>query len=414
MSANTGQPGDVRMRGFARRTPVARVIEYLRDHLQTLSAELIPVVEAAGRVLAADVTSQVDVPSFARAMMDGYAVQAADTSGATPYNPLSLRVIGDSLPGHPCPQRVTAGIAVEIMTGAPLPEGADAVIPAEHVRIEQRRIVALSETTPGKHVALPGEDIAAGTVVLRQGRRLRPQDLGVLCSIGSEQIAVVRRPRVRLIVTGNELLPPGSQPQGHRIVDANSPMLAALAARDGAVVSHPGIVPDEPERIAEALADSADVIVVSGGSSVGREDHAPRLLAERGELLFHGIAMRPSSPTGIGRLPGRWVFLLPGNPVSCLCAYDFFAGPAIRMLGGRDWDWPYPVRRCLLSRKIASVVGRVDYVRVRLRDGCAEPLAIAGASVLSSTTRADGFVVISEDSEGCADGTEVDVFLYDR
>jgi molybdopterin molybdotransferase len=190
-------------------------------------------------------------------------------------------------------------------------------------------------------------------------------------------------------------------------------MLAALVERDGGVVRNPGIVPDDPELIRQALADDVDLLLVSGGSSVGQEDHAPRLVAEAGELIFHGIAMRPSSPAGIGLLTDRLVFLLPGNPVSCLCAYDFFAGRAIRLLGGRPWQWPYPTCRKRLSRKLVSTVGRVDYARVRIVGDEVEPLAISGASILRSTTQADGFVVVSEDSEGYAEGVEVDVFRYD-
>jgi molybdopterin molybdotransferase len=146
---------------------------------------------------------------------------------------------------------------------------------------------------------------------------------------------------------------------------------------------------------------------------VGTEDHAPRLLAEVGELAVHGVAMRPSSPAGFGRIGETLVFLLPGNPVSCLCAYDFFAGRAIRLRGGRPAQWPYPLQRAVVGRKIASAIGRVDYCRVRLRDGQIEPLALSGASVLSSTTRADGFVVVPAASEGYAAGSEVDVYLYD-
>jgi molybdopterin molybdotransferase len=152
--------------------------------------------------------------------------------------------------------------------------------------------------------------------------------------------------------------------------------------------------------------------MVSGGSSVGIEDHAPMLVAKHGELAVHGIAMRPSSPTGMGTLGSRLVFLLPGNPVSALCAYDFFAGRAIRALGGRSKEWPYRAVRGTLTRKISSPIGRLDYARVRLADGCVEPLSVAGASVLSSTTRADGFVIVDQDSEGYAAGSEVDVWLY--
>jgi molybdopterin molybdotransferase len=154
------------------------------------------------------------------------------------------------------------------------------------------------------------------------------------------------------------------------------------------------------------------LVLVSGGSSVGREDHVPILLAEHGELAVHGVAMRPSSPTGMGRLGGRLVFLLPGNPVSCLCAYDFFAGRAIRALGGRSREWPYRRVTARLTRKLVSVVGRVDYARVYFDGATAEPLAISGASVLSSVTRADGFVIVPADSEGFPEGAEVEIFLY--
>ncbi len=235
----------------------------------------------------------------------------------------------------------------------------------------------------------------------------------MLVSIGVPAVHVISQPRVRVVVTGNELLPAGSRPHGVRIVDSNSPMLAALVHRDGGVLHGSGIVPDDPQQIRAAMAADVHVVLVSGGSSVGQEDHAPRLVAEEGQLIFHGIAMRPSSPAGLGRVGERLVLLLPGNPVSCLCAYDFFAGPAIRLLGGRRWAWPYPSCRKQLRRKLVSTVGRVDYARVRLIDDEVEPLAIGGASVLSSTTRADGFVVVGEDSEGYAEGTEVEVFLYD-
>jgi molybdopterin molybdotransferase len=346
-------------------------------------------------------------------MMDGFAVRAGDTLGASAYNPLALEVIGESMPGRPFDGSVSPGQTVRIVTGAPLPPGADAVLPVEVVRIEDRRILAQGDVSPGKHVGRIGEDVAAGTTLLTEGRLLRPQDLGVLASVGAGHVPAVRRPRVRVVVTGDELLPAGARPEGCRIVDSNGPMLVELIRRDGGMPHHPGIVPDRPEAVLEAMRSEADVVVVSGGSSVGPEDHAPALVREHGRLAVHGIAMRPSSPTGMGRLDGRLVFLLPGNPVSCLCAYDFFAGRAIRALGGRSTVWPYRRLTALLARKIVSAVGRLDYLRVRLVEGRVDPLAIGGASVLSSTTRADGFVLVPPDSEGYAPGAEVEVFLYD-
>jgi molybdopterin molybdotransferase len=368
---------------------------------------------AAGRVLAATVVSGVDVPGFDRATMDGYAVVADDIEGAAPYSRIPLTVIGDSMPGCPFGGSLSSGEAVRVMTGAPMPRGANAVLPAEWVEAESdRAISALAAVSPGKNVGKRGEDIVCGTTLLEPGRVLRAQDLGVLSSIGQGEARVVRRPRVRLAVTGNELLPSGSRPEGFHIADANGPMLAALIERDGGVVDFPGLVRDDRNAILEALQADADIVIVSGGSSVGVEDLAPMLVAQHGDLAIHGIAMRPSSPTGLGRIGHRLIFLLPGNPVSSLCAYEFFAGRAIRALGGRSKGWPYRAMQGTLSRKISSPIGRLDYARVRIADGLVEPLAIGGASLLSSTTRADGFVIVGDDSEGFAAGAEVKVWLY--
>jgi molybdopterin molybdotransferase len=299
------------------------------------------------------------------------------------------------------------------MTGAPMPAGADPVVPAEFALEPDGRVEIAAPRSPGKNVGRRAEDVRAGAVVLQAGRRLRAQDVGLLGSIGIAAAPAVRRPRVRIIASGAELVAPGAAKGPHQIYDANSPMLRGLVARDGALLESARRIHDDRRAIREAmLAPGADVILVSGGSSVGAEDHAPGLLAEMGELAIHGIAMRPSSPAGFGRLDAVLVFLLPGNPVSCLCAYDFFAGRALRLLGGRPADWPHRRQRALLRQKIASAVGRVDYCRVRLQGDEAEPLALSGASILSSTTRADGFVVVPEESEGYAPGTEVSVYLY--
>jgi molybdopterin molybdotransferase len=404
---------DVRMRGFLRRVSVGAAWDWLDQQIVALPDESVPLAESCGRVLARAIKSPIDVPSFERSMMDGFAVRSADTEGASPYNHLLLTIVGQVLPGEIPKTNIGPGQTARIMTGAALPPGADAVLPVERVEVQDQRIGALAAVSPGKHVGCRGEDISVGMEVLPSGRRLRPQDLGVLSSMGMNQVAAIRRPRVRVVVTGNELLPPGSSPVGCQIADANSPMLAGLIRRDGGVVCNPGIVPDDPDQILSALRSPVDVVVVSGGSSVGQEDHAPVLVAKHGELAIHGIAMRPSSPTGMGLLDQRLVFLLPGNPVSCLCAYDFFASRAIRRLSGLSASWPYPQVSLTLRRKLVSAVGRLDYARVRVIDGAVEPLAISGASVLSSTSRADGFVVLPEASEGLPAGAEVVVHLYD-
>ncbi len=401
------------MKGFAERADVEEVLRFLDARSGALGAEPVPVGSCAGRVLAADVRSELDVPGFARAAMDGYAVRGEDTFGASAYEPAELALVGEALPGRPATATVGRGHAVRVMTGAPLPAGADAVAMAEVCSERDGRVTVSDAFAPGKNVGAIGEDIRSGDLVLARGRRLRPQDAGLLASIGAARVPCVRRPRVRLVVTGDELLPAGSVPVPPRIVDSNSVVLSALVARDGGEVLPFEILPDRPERIREALLAPADAILVSGGSSVGSEDHAPRLVAALGSLDFHGISMRPSSPAGVGRVGDAWVFLLPGNPVSCLCAYDFFAGPTIRALGGRPRAWPHRRVRLPLARKIASAVGRTDYVRVAIEDRAVVPIATSGASILSSTVRAAGFVIVPRALEGMPEGSAVEVLLYD-
>jgi molybdopterin molybdotransferase len=221
---------------------------------------------------------------------------------------------------------------------------------------------------------------------------------------------------VAVLATGSELLPPGASPDGFRIVDSNSPMLAALAARDGATALPTQYVLDDFTQTREALARAcaeADIVLLTGGTSVGGEDHSPLAVAALGELAVHGIAVRPASPTGIGFVRGKPVFLLPGNPVACLCAYDLFASRAVRARGGRAPDLPYSRTRAVLSAEVPSAMGRVDYVRVRVRaDGCAEPLPSGGASKLSTVVEADGFVLVAANRAALAAGETVEVWLY--
>ncbi len=405
---------DVRMRGFRERATVGQVCEWLDARCHRLGSEVVSLVGGFGRVLASPVIAALDVPPFDRSAMDGFAVRGAETTGAGDYNPLALRLIGQSLPGRPFAGEVVVGTTARIMTGAPIPSGADAVLPAEFAREVGDRVEFTAAIAPGRNIGRRGEDVAAGQTVLESGRRLRPQDVGLLASIGVQSVSVVKRPRVRVLATGDELATHGDARQPFQIFDSNSPTLLAMLERDGGDLESARRVIDDRAAIAAAVTEpGADVILVSGGSSVGAEDHAPAVLSEVGALPIHGVAMRPSSPTGIGHIGDVLVFLLPGNPVSCLCAYDFFAGRAIRQLGGRSADWPYLRQQYTVGSKIVSAVGRVDYCRVRLESGRIEPISTSGASILSSTTRAAGFVIVPAELEGYAPGTEVEVFLYD-
>lgn len=409
---NTPPFFDVRARGFRARATVDAVLALLEARTRALTAEAVPLLEAAGRVLAEPVVSAVDVPGFARSAMDGFAVRAADTAA-----PCALAVVGESFPARPFLGELPPGGAVRITTGAPIPVGADAVLMAEFAQLEpDGRVTPRAPLATGKHVVRVGEDVAKGREVLRAGRRLRPQDVGLLASIGAATVRAVRRPRVAILVTGNELLPPGAPPEGFKIVDSNSPMLAALAARDGADLLPVRYVRDDYAAVRDAIRDAAegaDVVLVSGGTSVGAEDHAPRAVAELGELAVHGVALRPAGPMGVGFVARAHVFLIPGNPVSCLCAYDLFAGRVVRRLGGRSWELPYAKVTLRVAEQITSAVGRVDYVRVTRDGDGVTPVASGGASNLSGAVAADGFVLVPADRDALAPGEVADVWLYD-
>lgn len=406
---------DIRMRGFATRHDVDEALALLVPRLTPLPSEVIPLDEGLNRVLAEDMIAGFDVPHFDRSAVDGYGVRARDTFGASDYNPLPLTLKGEIFPGRALDLTLGANEAVRIMTGAPLPAGADAVVMAEYAEENEDKgyVNILQPISPFKNVGRVGEDIRCGDVVLARGRRLRPQDLGVLASVQVAKIPVYRRPTVALIITGNELVRVGEPLIGCQIVDSNSLTLAGQSRRLGAVPVHKGIIGDDYHVIKDTIQKTTeDVVIIAGGTSVGAEDFAPLIIQELGELVVHGVAMRPSSPVGFGFIRQQPIFLIPGNPVSALVAFDAFVGPTLQRLQGLQPAYPYARVRGILTRKIASAIGRVDFVRVRYTAAGVEPLRVTGASILSSTTRADGFVIVDKNSEGLDEGQEVEVYIY--
>lgn len=405
---NNPQPGRTGPRG---KTSLESATGALLSDVFPLQGEETDSGAASGRVLARSIESPRPIPAFNRSAMDGFAVMSTDIRHA----PVNLALIGTSLPGAPASQSVSPGKAIRITTGAAVPSGADTVIPIELCDASQSSVLVRSPLPPGKHVIVSGEDFQKGQTVLQAGHRLRPHDLAVLSAMGVARVNVVRRPLVSILVTGNELLPPFSTPKDDRISDANSPMLQALASRDGALgKTWPGVA-DTERDVVSALRECAqsDVILVSGGSSVGQEDHVPAAVAKLGSLEVHGLALRPASPAGFGRLAsGTRVILLPGNPVSCLCAYELLAGKYIRLLAGLSSDFPHALLRLPLASDLVSEIGRTDFARVRISHGEVEPVAISGAGRLSTVVQADGFVLIPPEIGSLNKGDEVVVRLF--
>jgi molybdopterin molybdotransferase len=407
---------DVRMRGFTERTDLESALEVLRSCVEPLEEESVNLERALGRTLARDIISAEDVPAFDKSAMDGYALRAAETFGASPTDPVSLAVIGEVFPGDAGDLEVGPGEAVRIMTGGAFPKGADAVLMAEHTTDRGNSVLVHGSVVPGRNVARAGEDIRKGDKVLQRGRVLRPQDLGVLASIRMVELKVTRRPVVGVISTGNELVEPESTEAGRlgRVVNSCRYILEGLVTRTGGVPDWLGILPDDRETLRAALEDfDGDILLTTGATSAGKEDYLPGLLAELGELLVHGVNIRPASPLGIGRLGKTLAVLLPGNPVAAMVGFDVFVRPALQLqLGQRERRWNRRVRG-RLRRKLASALNRTDFVRVQLvGQGEVEPFRSGGAGVLTSVTRADGFVIVPRDDEGLEAGTEVEVYLF--
>jgi molybdopterin molybdotransferase len=409
-------PDDVRMRGFEEKADLESVLEVLRGCMVPLGEEEVPLMEGLGRTLAQDVISEEEVPPFDKSAMDGYALRAAETFGAAPTEPASFRIVGEILPGSPGAVVVGPGEAVRIMTGGAFPTGADAVLMAEHAIEDGDQVLAHAPVVPGRNVARAGEDVRRGDRVLRKGRILRPQDLGVLASIGEVEVSVVRRPAVGILSTGDELVEPGSPEVGKRgrVVNSCRYLLEGLVLQAGGMARWLGTFPDDPEALAAALrAFDGDVLLTTGGTSTGKEDHLPGILREAGELLVHGVNIRPGSPVALGRMGRTLAVLLPGNPVATMVGFDVLVRPALQGLLGQKEERHNRRVRGRLRRKVASALNRTDFVRVRVvGKGEVEPLRTGGAGVLTSVTGADGFIIVPRDDEGLEAGTEVEVYLY--
>ncbi|MGH7211217.1 MAG: molybdopterin-binding protein, partial [Acetobacteraceae bacterium] len=383
---------DVRLTGFAERAPLAQAWAWLDAACIAPGQEMLPPEDAAGRVLTADVAAHGDLPSGAVAAVDGYAVRAADTEGASAYNPLPLILSAAAGTGRAC--RVAAG--------ATLPLGSDAILTFDAATCATpAKLEVLEPVAQGDGVAPRGSLARSGAVALAAGRRLRPQDLGLLRMLGVMRVPVLRRPPVRLVVAG----PKGSQPE------ALGPMLRALVARDGGM---PVAAGGATLATAIAASDQAGVILVAGRSSAGEDDLAAAALVEAGgAVAMHGIALRPGGSSGLGRLGAVPVLLLPGEPLACLAAYELLAGRLIRQIAGFPAALPHPTREFALGRKIVSAIGFTDMVQVAIAGGLAAPIGSVEGGGLPASCRAAGFVVVPERREGHAEGETVRVHLYE-
>jgi|SRR5215211_1930792 len=388
------------------------------DRVDALEAEPVELRRALWRVLAEDVTSPEDVPGFDSSAMDGYAVRAADTAGASAEHPVRLRVVGESRAGHPAARAPARGEAIAISTGAVVPADADAVVRVEDTDGGRDAVEVQAEVEPGRDIRRAADDIRAGETVLSAGTEIGAAEAGVIASIGRAQVRCSRRPRVALLTTGDELREPGEALDPGAIRNSNAYSVAGLVEGAGAELLDPAIVPDDRDATREAIerALTADVAVLCGGVSVGAHDHVrPALEALGVEQVFWGVALRPGKPTYFGVAPsGALAFALPGNPVSAMVTFRLFVRPAIRGLLGAD-DAAVPRTTAILDEAYEKRPGRAHLVRCTLRladDGWhARPTKEQGSHVLTSMLGADALAVLPTASGSMAVGDRVEVEL---
>ncbi len=394
----------------------------LFDHLPThVAVESIPIAEALHRVIAESPIAPGPLPAFARSTMDGYAVRAADTFGASEALPAYLTVIGESPMGKAPAFEVGKGQAAMIHTGGMLPAGADAVVMVERTQpARENEVEVLRPVAFGENVIQIGEDIKAGEALLPIGHRLRPQDLGGLAATGITRVSVARRPRVAILATGDEVVPADAEPAPGQVRDVNTYTIAGLIERAGGIPLPRGIIPDNFGALyeaARAALDASDALVLSAGSSVSVRDMTSGVIDELGKpgVLVHGVSLKPGKPTILAVCGGKPVFGLPGNPVSALVVADLFVTPTLWRMQGCAQSLPYRSIRARLARNVASTPGREDYVQVKLveRDGelWADPV-LGKSNLIYTLVKADGLMVVPLDASGVQEGDLVEVRLF--
>jgi molybdopterin molybdotransferase len=401
------------------------VDQHMADVLADITA-LSPldmrILDAQGCTLSDDVTAPWDLPPFTNSSMDGYAVRASDVVGASPASPVVLPVVGDIPAGYSGALAVSPGQTARIMTGAPMPAGADAVVPVEWTDGDILRVSIHQAPSPDAYVRHQGEDAVAGSVVLAAGTRLGAAQIGLLAAVGRGRVVVRPRPRVVVMSTGSELVEPGEPIAGGKIPDSNSFMISAAAQATGATAYRVGFVPDDPQTLVTTIEDQlirADLVITTGGVSVGAYDVVKEALGRMGTVTFDKVAMQPGKPQGFGHIgPDKIpIFTLPGNPVSAFVSFEVFVRPVLRrMLGHEPLD--RPTVRAVMMESIDSPAEKRQYLRgaLRVEDGryVVRPVGGTGSHLLAGLASADALIVIDEEVTRVESGDAVTVMMLER
>lgn len=391
--------------------PVQQAVEIILESINVTGIENISLDNAYRRVAAQNIVSKLDSPPFSRSAMDGYAVRAQDTYGASAKNPKSLTVVDRIGAGSKSQVTVEGGTAVKIATGAPMPEGADAVVMEEYTREEDGLEVETS-LTPGENVSYQGEDIVKGDVLIRKGKFLQPPDMALIASGGYSEISVYTKPRVAVLITGSELVMPRLNLRDAEVINSNHYAMKALVESTLAVPTlfH---VEDDEDRVKEMflnLLKEYDALITTGGTAISKGDVVVKVAGELGEVLIHGVAMRPGKPFAYAQINEKPVFMLSGYPVAAMVQFDVMVRENLGRM--QNIQKPLEIMRKITSRKIPSTLGRTDYIRALVEDDVVTPLNIKGSTIIRSMSDSNSYIVIEENLEGLDKGRECDVILF--
>jgi molybdopterin molybdotransferase len=392
------------------------------SHIGPIASLDLQLLDAHGCILSEEVVADIDLPSFDNSSMDGYAVRVADLAGASESSPVTLPVVGDIAAGSPGNYSVQEGLSVRIMTGAPIPSGAEAVVPLEWTDGGLADVRVTRAPEPGAHIRRTGDDVKRGQVVLEVGTRLGPGQLGLLAAVGRDRVKVRPKPRVVILSTGSELVEPGTPTRPGQIHESNSYVLTSAARESGALAFRVGIVPDEPRLLMDTIEDQlirADLVLTSGGVSVGAYDVVKQVLSRLGTVSFYRVAMQPGKPQGFGTIgpDSTPIITLPGNPVSSFVSFEVFVRPVIRKMLGVE-PLARPVVRAALTQAMRSLAGRRQFARgwLEVVDGryVVEPVGGSGSHLLGGLAHSNGLIVVPEDVTTLDSGDGVDVMVLER
>ncbi len=392
--------------------------EKVLSAVRPLGSLQVPLTESYGCVLAEDIVATNDLPEFASSAMDGFAVRSADVAGASPSDPVELKIVGRALIGRRPESTVGGHEASRIATGAPIPAGADTIVPIENVELSGEIVRVMDPAPEGRHIRPAGEDVRTGTVLVETGKRLGAPELGLLANAGFPHPVVHPRPRVIVLSTGDELIPPTETPQFGQVRDSNAYTIFGAVREAGAIPVLAGIVKDDVEQLKETLLVhevQADAFISSGGVSVGERDVVKAAFFRRGDLDFYRVAMQPGMPQGFGHIEGKPYWGLPGNPVSVFVSFEVFVRPALMKMLGRT-QLGRPEIMASLTQDVSGPKGKLQFARVvvtRTPDGwTATPTGARGSNLISTVSRANGLAMIPPGTETAAAGTQVRVMVF--